>query len=531
MKPIVTDFDVLVQRGFEPCEVRRCLAASHGDVDKAVMLLSHRIDAAEAESWSGNSDADWANHIAGHDPLRAANRALWKSPIYVRVGSHRRLDDGQVAFILSVIMKDGRHFERMKRLSQFISFYDNLPRKLIASLKNKMPKRSVMPWKNSNEGIEKKRVLLEEWMRELCMSEACMSNSDILNNFFRFLEVEEQPIFSASEKHVVVLADYKEDWVLVPEKSLSRLPIEFHSFSAGMPFKVRMATVFAAAADRAMLDALDLNKTDTSDIQLSKDLSRDRIIINGRRIVGAKTKGSCEDQLQALHDILGITEEVVTAVLISSGHQDAFSLDIIRKMCLRALKLASRTYSAFVSHSALHKIADLKSTPDIIIVPESCLAMPIVMKFAVTAPPVPSAPPVLRCELQAATVYRFCTGDDLEPVLQCKVVFCKTFREMPQRKKQLIAAPICSTHPNQTTAVSPSKVEKAHHAIEPSNLLPGATILHHDSNNISILEGDIILCGAVSHQMKSSSEESKIEHDSEAYFILVKETTTSSRDW
>lgn len=604
MKSDATDFDILVGRGFEPAQVRKALSLSQGDLKKAMLVLSKNLEPSEAAGWSTNTDADWVNHVSNNNPVRAENRALWKSPIYVRVGSYRRMDDETIFFVLHVIMKDGRQHERTKRLSHFNAFYDSLPRGLFGDFKNKFPKRTLIPWKNKSESIEKKRALLEEWMRELCMNEVCMSNREVLGALLRFLEVEEAPpargVTNEADPaaRVVKLSDYKEDWIAVPEKSLSRVPVPFHTLSGGMPFKVRVGTVFSSDADQAMLAGLLEGGTDTSDAQLSKDLFRDRIIINGRRIVGAASKpkeGEGGDALQALHDILAVAEDMATAVLVASGFRDSFSDENIRSICLRALKKASRTYSAFLCHTALHKIVDLESAPEVCIVPESLLAMPLVMRFAVSTPPVSYAPPVLRCELQAATVYRFCSGEDLNTEFQCKTVFCKTFREMATRKESpkaikcppsvatlalaskppppacesspiaagspsdlevagyTMPAPIpvsCSTPPRSAQRISPMSPGSSRSSAPPSPVTPpppenGSPSLKYkaafsgmnlspDSDTESSSDtGNPV---AVPRDLKAVKRKSfepfkRGEHDSEAFIVLVKETSTTSRDW
>ena len=605
MKSDATDFDILVGRGFEPEQVRKALSLSQGDLKKAMLVLSKNLEPSEATGWTTNTDADWVNHVSNNNPVRAENRALWKSPIYVRVGSYRRMDDETIFFVLHVIMKDGRQYERTKRLSQFCTFYDSLPRGLFGDFKNKFPKRSLIPWKNKSESIEKKRALLEEWMRELCMNEMCMSNREVLGALLRFLEVEETAATTgtatsaaAAAARVVKLSDYKEDWIAVPEKSLSRIPVPFHTLSSGMPFKVRVGTVFSSEADQAMLKGLLEGSTDTSDAQLSKDLLRDRIIINGRRIVGAASKskdGAEGDNLQALHDVLTVAEEMANAVLVSSGFREAFTDENIRLICLRALKKASRTYSAFLCHTALHKIVDLESAPEVCIVPESLLAMPLVMRFAVSTPPVSYAPPVLRCELQAATVYRFCSGEDLKTEFQCKTVFCKTFREIAKRKESpkaikcppsvatlamaskppppacesspiasgspsdlevagyTMPAPIpmsCSTPPRSVARSSPMSPGSSRSSAPPSPTTPpppenGSPSLKYkaafsglnlspdsDTESSSDAGNPILAPRDLKAVKRKSFEKPKIgEHDSEAFIVLVKETLTTSRDW
>jgi hypothetical protein len=92
-------------------KVREALQRSRGDIDAAVRLLTRR---GEDSSWMSSSDTDWLHHTAGKLPVFAKNRALWKSPVYVRVKSFRR-DGENIFFQLHVILDDGRQFERARR--------------------------------------------------------------------------------------------------------------------------------------------------------------------------------------------------------------------------------------------------------------------------------------------------------------------------------------------------------------------------------------------------------------------------------
>ena len=160
-------------------------------------------------------------------------------------------------------------------------------------------------------------------------------------------------------------------------------------------------------------------------------------------------------------------------------------------MPLRALREVGRTNSAFICHTSLHKIIDLSAVPDTLIVPESTLAMPLVVRFSAAAPPLPHAPPVLKCDVQAATVYRLCVGEDLRTIMQLKVTFRKTLREMnvtaaAARPAMLVLPP----PPSPTAAAAAVNGGTCGGAIGPAGV-----------------------------------------YDSEAFIVLEKETMSTSRDW
>jgi hypothetical protein len=116
------------------------------------------------------------------------------------------------------------------RLSQFISFYESLPRQMMNQFTNKFPVANAIPWKHREETIEKKRVVLEEWLRELCMSEACMSDKAILRSLEEFVDVHDEdeaaqsPVRPPGEPAIVRLTDYRDDWVTVPDRVITKIP-------------------------------------------------------------------------------------------------------------------------------------------------------------------------------------------------------------------------------------------------------------------------------------------------------------------
>ena len=63
----------------------------------------------------GEDSSDWAHHVSAKDlPALAANRALWKSPYYIRISTSVKETD-TVYFTLSIITKNGKQVERKKR--------------------------------------------------------------------------------------------------------------------------------------------------------------------------------------------------------------------------------------------------------------------------------------------------------------------------------------------------------------------------------------------------------------------------------
>ncbi len=261
-------------------------------------------------------------------------------------------------------------------------------------------------------------------------------------------------------------------------------PVPLDRLGAGIPCQIKLSVIFASAEDRALL--APNTASDDSKRQVAKDLGRDRVVINGRRIVGGEVAPSGGGD--ALDALLAIAAEAAQAAAVAAGLDDAFSADQCRHLAWRALKDSSRTNSAFICHTSLHKIIDLSAVPDTLIVPESTLAMPLVIRFSAAAPPLPHAPPVLKCDVQAATVYRLCVGEELRTIMQLKVTFRKTLREMK-------AAVVASSWP--ATGLTPPP--------PPPPPLAAA--------------------GG-----RSTGSPAGV-YDSEAFIILEKETMSTSRDW
>eukprot|EP01034_Spumella_vulgaris_P022181 gene22181-28291_t len=184
------------------------------------------------------------------------------------------------------------------------------------------------------------------------------------------------------------------------------------------------------ATHSATSPAAHNNSTANSDIeidekQLRKDLSRDRIIIQGRKVAGSATD---------LDGVVDICKQAILQTVIKAGHQlsavrhDAssgssvsarppppppgnytgparggatspgsaqqetaatHSLQMLDYVSKAALQQISRTESAFLSHSALMEMLDVNDTrrtadfSPFLVVPESTLAEPLVLNFRI----------------------------------------------------------------------------------------------------------------------------------------------------
>ena len=188
-----TDLDYLVEMGFHRDEARTALASAKGGRLAAQMVLQGVMSAEEASAWQAEVDGDFASGVSDKRmPAASATRALWKSPIYCRVASARTDHDtsagGKVVTLYTIraITKFGREFAVERRYSEIYAYKRNLPLGTCSHFSNFFP----LPGVRSPTGaaaIEKRRLRLEEWLRELCLDERIMTSRVLLFQLYAFL--------------------------------------------------------------------------------------------------------------------------------------------------------------------------------------------------------------------------------------------------------------------------------------------------------------------------------------------------------
>lgn len=139
--------------------------------------------------------------------------------------------------------------------------------------------------------------------------------------------------------------------------------------------------------------SLSVTGSDVTIKQISKDLSRDRIIIQGRRIEGSEAgiKGVLAMAVSSAETVIkeGGGTIIETSLNEYQQHQQRsggfiFTSEIIEEFCLTSLGQLGRTESAYASLFAVTTVVDQAAQPDIILVPESILAHPLLMRFRLT---------------------------------------------------------------------------------------------------------------------------------------------------
>ena len=389
--PVATDVDSLVKLGYREDLVRIALKNAQGDRDEAVRLLRKQGEPDPADStWRGEGDDDWINYLVTTSlPKDAESRAMLKSPIYIRVGSYFKKDDGNVFYEVHVTLKDRRSWSIDKSYSEFLRFYSSLPMGTTNLFVNSFPLPNPMSKIFNIQRVDKyeiKRIALEEWTRELVLTEKCMTNNTILTLLYQFIDAANHGgIVSAANTQTKLLKDmnnrfndhfkFSIDTKSIPvTKFISSHSIQ--SLSVHLPIKYDIYQAMGIDPPHKAQHFTN-DSSDTSYIQLTKDYQRDRLIINGMRILGSQM------------DITKIIEVCLSAIKIAiEKHGLSLSfLNISYKsleiMIIDVLRSIARTESAYLSHAVLSNIINVNEPQPLLLIPESQLASPIEIVFTV----------------------------------------------------------------------------------------------------------------------------------------------------
>lgn len=485
---MITDIDILVKLGYSREISRRALAETNGNCSAALEYIRTDGQRVNNEWKLFKPESDWKNKIAAVDlPRDSQMRALWKSPVTVHINSFSLSDGGVVHYKCRVIthVKD---WLCIKSLEDFQHFKSSLALGTTFWFKSPFP----FPWTkafssaiNSITGVgdmseaEKTRQMLDDWIRELTLSELCMSDDILLTQTLAFFgsnnKTRDGPDkqYSSSTSFSTSLSPFKANRV-GSISNLGKAPARLYDANIGSisssvevlkmirtvrkddfpvkvasldcmlshgPFKIRVSDF----PELALVALPSKNRVEDSDLQMEKDLVRDRLVVNGKRHQGSSSSssstsflktvvGSCVDSisevlaLQCLH----LTH---TAPVVSLVDMEDFSRNVLRSM--------SRTESAYLSLLSLNSILDLtfsssSSSPTFppkggmddtmsmpfLIVPEAILADPILLDFRILERQA-SADYCIECEAQTSTVYRVCDGDSMDTLLQVRVVYSR----------------------------------------------------------------------------------------------------------
>lgn len=526
---MVTDIDVLVNLGYPRELARKSLAEANGNRAAALEIIRLAGRGDNNKEWkSYKTDRDWQNSIVSADlPKDSQMRALWKSPLTAHVNSFFRNDNRTLMFRCHIITHS-RDWSCDKSPDDFLQFKSSLALGTTLWFKNSLPLawryscysifRSVMSTEDLSDA-EKMRQMLDDWVRELTLSERCMSDETLLNKTLQFFgseEVEMEALInsSASGSHRSCDEDYRTLGAVgavglydgrrdnSPSftdvlRKIRTMPADYFPLTVGEleqllssgPFKIDVSQF------PHLMNSLTASNSDTTNLkksaseenpfsQLEKDLVRDRLVINGTRYQGAQHSSS---PTLFFDKVVGACVACIGNVLTSSFRVtqqkqadvkpvklSADSLELFAKTLLKAM---SRTESAYVSLLGVNSILDLSLTPapeshsskgdddmpfPTVLVPESVLADPILINFQLMQRKPSSSSPAqpshvskreccVDCEGQTGTVYRVCAGEQLNTLLQIRVVYS-------YRSFAMLADPVNSTS-NSTSTVTGSKAE------------------------------------------------------------------------
>ncbi len=453
---MVTDLDVLVSLGYHEDFARLALEKCGGDRKAAINLLTGKVDDKAASAWRTEREDDFVTGLTEQPlPAEATMRALWKSPLYCRIPSFYTDSENVTWYAIRAISKFGETFERKRRYKQIHNFKSSLPIGTCSNFKCSFP----LPGLNRFIDIEKRRAMLEDWLREFVLDESIMSNPALLSKLYEFLDLKQTydrkdfgKIIETSEKEIQRLKiketnpfddDAAEDMqafrlsavnfksttsqempTLTAIRSLATVqlisePIQFRDVNAALPFKANIQP-----DDENMVGN---SGKDESRKQLAKDYQRDRIIIQNHRIEGSKhTLAELVIIMKyAINDVLRVN---MRPSLSTSVPEDVKNTHF----CLNILAHIARTQSAYSTHNALSKLIKEDPNAPITIVPESSMAEPIKIRFSVKQRQSDAAPGVgeycVVVEAEAGTVFRFNDplDDDVATLLQVRAVYCST---------------------------------------------------------------------------------------------------------
>jgi hypothetical protein len=401
---MVTDIDILVKLGYPRETARLALAQADGNRSEALEIIRLGGRHGNSMEWkSYKPDEDWKNSIAAVDlPKDSQMRALWKSPVTAHVNSFFRDSNGSFVYRCHVITRSG-DWTCNRKLEDFIDFRASLPLGTTIWFKSTLPSA----WTNILSTLlypstaESARQMLDDWVRELTLSERCMSDDGLLEKTMRFFANNTtgeqmgvavaatessgsglQKCKSGECRPAVRLYDSRSDnreGSSFPEILKKIRTVHADSFPVSLstldsllssgPFKIDVSE-FPELNELARGGHRKKGSEQArSDSQLAKDVVRDRLIINGTRY-----QCSSSDSLPAvfLESLVSACVASLDSVLNSpsfsfskrqgTGGADRVLAEDEVDFSLNILRAMSRTDSAYITLLGISAILDLSLT-------------------------------------------------------------------------------------------------------------------------------------------------------------------------
>jgi hypothetical protein len=299
---------------------------------------------------------------------------------------------------------------------------------------------------SSQESLERRRRMLEEWMRELVLNEMCMSNPVVLNAIYEFIEADSHggrctiENVMKQQKDASITSRIQSPHVRHTNRMLSNcFPLKLVDCISRLPYRVNCREFAELQTAHKQLFVSEGAAGDSID-QLKKDLRRDRLIIQGKRFLGSKTtyedlNNFCVEVFQEIVNQRlnqGSSSSSSSSSCCSSSSSRRSSLqnrEEISTFCTNNLRYASRTESAYIAHQLLLACVETM-TPDatpLLVVPESMLSEPLILNFRLMEKDGDDSKWCIACDVEAAACFRLVTADEaMDVALQLKVTYCKT---------------------------------------------------------------------------------------------------------
>lgn len=133
-----------------------------GNMKQAYDILREEIATGSmvpGRSWMKESPDDWTDYIeTAHMPLDSSSRALWKTPIYIRMSSFDSSSCADTRFTLNVTLKDRRQWSVAREYMQFLWLRLKLPCRIDWKFENRFPFPGVFDFLPPSDAYNEQRL-------------------------------------------------------------------------------------------------------------------------------------------------------------------------------------------------------------------------------------------------------------------------------------------------------------------------------------------------------------------------------------
>ena len=344
-------------------------------------------------------------------------------------------------------MKDKRRWTLTKTYGDFASLKAAFPVFTTWFFSSRFPLPTLdMFLLSSHESLERRRRMLEEWIRELVLNEVCMSQPAVLDAIYAFIEADRhggrctiETVMKQQQATSIVMTNRMQSCHMRHTNRVLTgcFPLKLEVCMTSLPFRVNCKEFAEVQTTQRTLFQKEGAGGDFID-QLKKDLKRDRIIIQGKRFLGSQTgyddlNNFCIDVFQEIVNFRlnssGGSSSSGSSSSSSSSSSSLQNRDNISSFCTSNLRYASRTESAFIAHQMLLNSVETMAAEalPLLIVPESMLSEPLVVNFRLMEKDGDESKWCIACDVEAAACFRLVAANEaMDVALQLKITYCKT---------------------------------------------------------------------------------------------------------